>query len=76
MVTAASAIGPNGEVYFITERPNDNSTRIVVAQSLVNLGRRTEALRELEKVDVERGGGRPVCCAQRRRTRARALRGR
>ncbi len=37
---------------FLTERPNDNSTRIVVAQSLVNLGRRTEALRELEKVDV------------------------
>ena len=35
---------------FLTVNPADNATRVVVAQCLLNLGRRTESLRELEKV--------------------------
>jgi len=35
---------------YLAEYPGDSATRVVVAQSLLDLGRRTESLRELEKV--------------------------
>jgi tetratricopeptide (TPR) repeat protein len=43
---------------FLKERPGDVATRITVAQSLVQLGRREEALRELEQIPKEERGPR------------------
>ncbi len=43
---------------YLGERPEDVATRITVAQSLVQLGRREEALKELESIPKEERGPR------------------